>query len=306
MKHHLNFSTITELANALETTENNLWYLYRNIDRFVTPHFVKKKNGKLRKTFRTSNPLKETLGKFNRFLQTIYLPPTLQGAVPGRSPLSNAVLHVNSEIVISLDIKDFFPSVHYTRVYKLFLLLNCSPIVAKLLTRITTYEGALAQGFPTSSTIANLLLKELEPRISKLCAQHGLKFSFFQDDLTISGNLKAKRLSSLFSRIIEQCGFTLNKEKTKLATKNERQTVTGVIANQKPNISKSYYRNLRATIHNCSINGIVHESQKAGMEPDKFIRSIQGKIDWVITLNPARGEKLLAQFKGLKKSSHDF
>jgi len=300
MNHNLNISSIPELANILETSEDHLWYLYRNVERDTKLRLRKKKNGDLRKTFETSKPLKEILQKLNKLLQKIYLPSTLQGAVPGRSPLSNGFLHVGNEVVICLDIKDFYPSVHYTRVHKLFVSLNCSPEVSKLLTRITTFEGTLAQGFPTSSTIANLLLKGIEPRLSNLCAKHGLNFSFFQDDLTISGSLRARKLLNLFVKIIEQCGYKLNIEKTRVATNKQKQTVTGVTVNEKINIPKDYYRNLRAAINNCSINGIETESQKAGMNANEFIRSIYGKINWVSALNPVRGEKLLVKFESLE------
>jgi hypothetical protein len=50
-------------------------------------------------------------------------------------------------------------------------------------------------------------------------------------------------------RIIESNGFQINREKIKIYSQNKRQTVTGIVVNEKVNCRRSYIRNLRGKLH---------------------------------------------------------
>lgn len=199
-----------DLDQALGIPIHKLQSLANSIDENVKVSPIEVK-GKIREVCKPSYKLKRTQQLINRqILQKIDLPENLYGSVPGKSPKKNAELHVGKPFVYGLDIKDFYPSVHFTRVQKLYVELGCSDEVAGLLTRLTTYNGLLAQGFPTSSTIANLILAQISPRVEQLCDQHGINFSFYQDDLTISGGYRIPKLFSLFAKIMKQEGFNLH------------------------------------------------------------------------------------------------
>ena len=86
--------------------------------------------------------------------------------------------------------------------------MGCSEQVSKLLTRLTTYNGSVPQGFPTSSTIANIILASFTPRITTACEKHKVTFTFYQDDLCVSGGNQVKEIPNLFSRIL-YAGFTV-------------------------------------------------------------------------------------------------
>jgi retron-type reverse transcriptase len=301
MSDKLSLHQLSELASRIGMSEQELLKFVRNIGSHVRIKNVPKPNGKMRRIYQPSSSLKLALKIINvQLLQLIDLPQTLQGGIPGTSTLSNASMHLNQLAVVNLDIKDFFPSIHYTRVYKLFQSLDCSPDVSRCLTRLTTYENHLAQGFPTSSTIANLILKEIEPRFAKLCHKHNLSFTFFQDDLTVSGSHRSTKLVGLLITMLTQCGFNINRSKIKIATTKQRQQVTGIIVNERPNVSKEYYRNLRATIHNCIEYGLESQTNE---DPSAFLQSLHGKIQWVKSVSPARGEKLLKQFRQIQDST---
>src|SRR3546814_11424370 len=60
------------------------------------------------------------------------------GFVRGRSPLTFAAPHAQSEIVIGADLAQFFPSISGSRVHAVFAALGYQPAVASVLTGLCT------------------------------------------------------------------------------------------------------------------------------------------------------------------------
>lgn len=159
----------------------------------------------------------------------------VHGGVTGRSVITNARTHLNQKWVMCLDVKDFFPSVHFKKIYSNFVLLNCSPEVAKLLMHFTTYEYQLPQGAPTSPAIANMVLYNLDKRIFSLCKIKGLKYSRYFDDITISGTHNPQSILKKCEIITRQEGFKINKKpgKLRILPSSQEQIVTGLLVNNK-------------------------------------------------------------------------
>ena len=290
----LSLRTARHLALRLGISERWPRHLATNIAQHVSAVDIPKKSGGHRRIYMPSGELKEVQRLIcKQLLQPLYLPDALHGSVPGRSPRTNAQPHTGKPIVASLDIKDFYPSVRYDRVYSLFLDLGCSPDVARVLTRLTTYNGHLAQGFPSSPAIANLILAEITPRISKLCLDHGLTFTLYQDDLTISGGHCISDLLDLFAHILRQAGFDIKESKTKVTHGGMQQKVTGWVVNRKVNVPKDEYRRLRALLHKCMVRGVERVADRPVVE---FKSHIRGRIQRVIEVNPKRGNRLLEEF----------
>jgi retron-type reverse transcriptase len=295
----MEFQSYQDLEQVLGIPVNQLKFLAHSIDDNVKfgPKVIK---GKTRLICVPSYKLKKVQRLINKqILQKFQLPKSLYGSVTGKSPKANADVHKGKPFVYGLDIKDFYPSIHFSRVQKLFLSLGCSDDIASLLTRLTTYNGSLAQGFPTSSTLANLILARITPRIQKLCDQHSITFTFYQDDLTISGGYRIPKLVNLFTTIMKQEGFELHHlpKKKKPMPRIVKQEVTGYVVNHKVNIPKDYYRKLRMTIHLCKVKGI--EAIAGEIPVEKFRQSLIGSIQYVIEVNPTRGNKLLEEFENL-------
>lgn len=159
----------------------------------------------------------------------------VHGGISGRSVITNAKTHLNQKWVMCLDVKDFFPSVHFKKIYNNFILLNCSPEVAKLLMHFTTYEYQLPQGAPTSPAIANMVLYSLDKRIFNLCKIKKLKYSRYFDDITISGNHNPEPILEKCEEIIKEEGFKINKKpgKLRILPSSQEQIVTGLLVNNK-------------------------------------------------------------------------
>lgn len=278
----------------LGINERELAYVSKNMNRYVEKVRVAKPNGKTRVTFRTQSRLKNILQSIQvDLLQPLPLPPTLQGGVKYKSPKSNAAAHIGQEYVVKLDIRDFYPSIHYTRVHQLFDNLGCTYPVAKLLTRLVTFDGCVAQGFPTSTQIANLVVSEFEPRLVNLCQQNNLTITFFQDDITISGGHRAVELVNLFIKIIHQCGFRINSRKLEILPKDAEQEVTGIVVNNRLDIPQKYYEEVSTILQQCQEKGIHLQADN----PEIFLRSLHGRIQWIRNVNRRKGDRLLQGFK---------
>lgn len=236
------------------------------------------------------------------------------GFVPGRSALTGARRHVGAEVVISLDLAAFFASIRAHQVYGRFRAAGYPEPVAWLLTGLTTtaapvstltgaparLRAALAvphlpQGAPTSPALANLVAARLDRRLTGLADALGATYTRYADDLVLSGDrdlgLAAGRVIDTVGRIAAGEGFRLQPTKTRVQRAGQRQTVTGIVVNARPNVRRDSYDALRALLHNAAVHG--PQTQNRGGHPD-FRAHLAGRVSWVESVNPARGAKLRA------------
>ncbi|MGP5201898.1 reverse transcriptase family protein [Psychrobacter aquimaris] len=126
------------------------------------------------------------------------------GFVRGKSIVTNAAVHSNSELLIKLDVKDFFPSVSWRRVKGVFRHAGYPEQIATLLALLCTEsprqvvqqdgvtyyvalgDRALPQGAPTSPALTNIVCLNLDRRLTGLAEKLGLRYSRYADDLTFS------------------------------------------------------------------------------------------------------------------------
>ena len=113
-----------------------------------------------------------------------------------------------------------------------------------------------------------------------------------------------------FKEIIEDEGFAVNENKIRIMRSGSRQTVTGVVVNQKPNIARPEIKKLRAVLHNCK-HGSLNEQVKIWARNEKgissqedyslgdFKRSLQAKIHFLKMINRMAGEKLLEDYHSI-------
>ncbi len=297
IKKTFSIKTFKDLEQILETSQEELHELASSMHENVNVFYKTKSNGGKRPINNPCDRLKNIQRKINwNILQRVPLPYFFHGSVVGKSPKTNASNHVGKPFLLTLDIKNFYPNIHYSKVYKVFLEIGCSHSVAKTLTKLTTFNGTLAQGFPTSSSLANLALLNVASRLEGIKKQHQIEISVYQDDLAISGGFRIPQLQNLLRKIFEQEGFELHiGDKQKQMPFNSQQKVTGYTVNRKVNVSKAYYRDLRKTIYLCKVLGVQPVAKDIPAE--KFLRKVRGKIQFVTEVNPQRGEKLMKDFE---------
>jgi retron-type reverse transcriptase len=157
----------------------------------------------------------------------------------------------------------------------------------------------LPQGAPTSPALANLAAFGLDRRLSGLAASSRLQYSRYADDLTFSGPLPRRRSASfveLVADISADEGFRLHPDKSSLRMSSQRQLVTGVVINATPNIPRDEYDRLKAILHRLATN---RSGDHAADAPVDLQAHLRGRIAWVISLNPHRGEKLRRLFAAI-------
>ena len=239
------------------------------------------------------------------------------GFVVGRSIVTNAEPHAGRAVVLRLDLKDFFPSITYPRVRGWFIHLGYSFAVASALALLCTerereafdrdgderyYIGVgprgLVQGAPTSPALANQIAWRLDRRLAGLARKHGMAYTRYADDLTFSGDDadRALRLLAAARPIIRAEHFEINPDKTRLFRRSGRQTVTGLVVNDRPHTPRALRRRLRAILHNAHRTGL--EAQNRAGHPN-FRAHLGGLIAHVHQTDPAAAAKLSAALHAL-------
>ncbi len=296
----LNIRSIKHLGFLLGSSPTELLKISKNAHRFFKTREIQTKD-KARKLAVPNSRLKAILRRLNRHLQNLTLPPYICGGIRGRSNIENALHHSSKPLIFKADLKDFFPSIDSERVRTIFLVrLGCSKEVADVLTELTTYEGKLPQGSPTSTMLANFAIEHLAFRLSVLAKQHGAEYTQFVDDITISGPKHLIELKSLIVKIIAEAGFISNPKKLVIQTEKEEHVVTGVRINFGKDIPKNKLM---------EITQKIKEMKQVVLKGDpistKEIRSLEGKIRYYSRLNPGSAAFLARQFKTVLKIRHE-
>jgi retron-type reverse transcriptase len=223
--------------------------------------------------------------------------PAAHGFVEGRSIVTNAAVHVGKEVVVNLDLHDFFPSITSDRVEGLFRQLGYSVKVAAVLAQLTTKDGCLPQGSPCSPAITNAICFSLDNRLDELARKLCLTYTRYADDLTFSGSLSStKGLPDAVKEIVEAEGFTLHPDKTKVQYKNDCQLVTGIVVNTKLGVQRQLLLRWRAVVHQIERDG--PEGKHFGPSDDVF-SSLLGFAAFVKMVDPPRGRVMLTKAKAL-------
>jgi retron-type reverse transcriptase len=158
--------------------------------------------------------------------------------------------------VIKLDIKNFFPSITEKHVEAVFANLGWLSEPVKKLTRMCCYQGALPQGAPTSPAVSNLVLKNLDGRLSQLAARNYAVYTRYADDITFSLNEDKKSTIRALIKITQlelaEEGFLLNfkQGKIRVLRRHQHQEICGITVNtDKPTLSRKKRRLLRSVKH---------------------------------------------------------
>ena len=320
--------TLGELSHFFALTNSELeWFAdVRSLERRVSDehlrHYRYRWVAKKRGGARLIEAPKQRLREIQRHvLRTILdrIPPheSVHGFVRGRSAVTFALGHTSSEVVLRLDLENFFGSIHAGRVYGVFRTAGYPESVAHALTGLTTNamplavwrdaptavrqdfmlgkrldEPHLPQGAPTSPALANLCAHGLDRRLSGLASSFGIRYSRYADDLAMSGALNrasVARLIALASEIADNEGFNIRPAKTLVMGNGHRQRIAGIVVNGKPNLDRPSYERLRAALHNASVRGL--EAANVGRR-DRFAEHLAGRVAWAVSLNPSRARKL--------------
>ena len=307
IKNFLSISTNQELAQFLgidiKILRVHILHVYRNQYHSFE---VRKKNGDPRKIIAPCDSLKTIQKKISCMMYSIHKSYfTSHGFELGKYIVTNANVHKNQKFVLNIDLKDFFPTIHFGRVRGMFKShpFNFNNKVASSLANLCTYQGYLPQGAPSSPIISNIITKRLDRNLLDLAKKVRLKYTRYADDITFSGNANTwpKLLSTLsyeegerkvilsndLIKIIEDNGFFVNPKKTRLLSQDDAQVVTGLVTNRFVNVNRRYIRNIRACIKNIKNTSLELQEEKyktnysKSRHSDNLLAHLQGRIEFV-------------------------
>jgi hypothetical protein len=229
-----------------------------------------------------------------------------------------AYLHKDSEYMIVLDIKQFFPTITKEMVKKTFLYFEKDDKQAKnkgcrieswdsvsqealvrpgvgdkfpldftildLFVEFCTFEGCLPQGAPTSGAISNIVMYPLDCLFEQVAETHNLIYTRYADDLTFSGNdldnLKKMVFGYVFAKIREH-GFTINNSKVHVF-RGDHKLVTGLnVHKEGVRPCRKYRREFRARMANLRKRILAESKAESLLETLKkthFLRSELGHV----------------------------
>lgn len=235
------------------------------------------------------------------------------GYIQGKSIKDNASIHVGKDVIVNIDLKDFFGSID---AYKIQDRLTRYPFrfskeVAELISQLVTTKTEdhcfnpigeivnhtfLPQGSPCSPIISNIVADSLDFRLSRLSQKYGFTYSRYVDDLTFSFNKNLipewfgydydYGFKLLIYDIIQEEGFDINRRKTRISYKNQKHEVTGLTVNKKVNIKRSYIKNLRTILHNWEKDGYGNANMEYFLKSkncEKFFPNLENSVSGMLS-----------------------
>lgn len=300
--------SVDDLAALLRVRPDQLTH-YTYGRGYAYRHFtIRKRRGGDRPINEPLAGLKILQQRMGQVLTAVSTPrECVHGFVEGRSIATNAQEHVEKDWVLTVDLKDFFPSINFGRVRGLFISRYGLPAsVATVIARICTYDNQLAQGAPTSPVVANMVAGALDRDLTRLARRYRSTYTRYADDLTFSrdgtfptalgywdsaASGRETRVGDALKAAVESNGFELRMDKVHLRFHDERQVVTGLVVNEKVNVRRPFIRRIRAMLHAWEKFGeAAAEKEHFGTYDDKdraphaeptFRQVVKGHIDFL-------------------------
>lgn len=300
------YRELSSLEQDLGINAKTLYAVSNNLSKHYRKAKLLKKNGGFRNLSVPDEVLKNIQKRISEVL-LIHMPISRYAKAYrfGSSTLRNAKHHVGKQIVLKLDILHFFDSIRYSTVKdKVFPKKIYAEPLRILLTMLCYHKDTLPQGAPSSPAITNIILYEFDEQIGQWCAEHGIAYTRYCDDMTFSGNFDPAEVIHFVRLELQKMGCLLNEQKTRIQHPGQQQTVTGIVVNEKLSIPADYRRKLRQELYYCRKFGVQEHLQKIGLEipTDTYRIQLLGKVNYVLQIHPNDKDMLDAQ-KWLRKTS---
>lgn len=320
-------ATDADLARWLQFSQEQLRWLAPATPR-VAEHYRYSLQAKQAGGLRLLETPKVELKRVQRhilhtLLSQVPVHEAVHGFTAGRSVKTHAAAHVGKAVVIRFDLRDFFGSVGAAQVNAIWRTLGYPEGVARSLTTLCTHRTAemvierlrddggldwmgakrlasahLPQGAPTSPALANLCAFNLDLRLEGLAWVFGASYTRYADDLVFSGGEPLRRqfraLHAWVAEVVRDEGFALHPDKTRCLPRHQRQRVTGVVVNVRPNVPRDDFDRLKACLHQSVLHGPASQNKEQLAD---FRSHLLGRIGWVGQFSKARQARLMCLFE---------
>jgi hypothetical protein len=296
--NHRAIGRVEVLAAMFGISVRHLIWLCRHVDRMYSPGAKSlKSDNTVRETWNAHPLLKHVQGRIKTLiLAKVDFPEYLQGGLPGCDYKKNAALHKKSRILVTEDIKQFFPSVSEKAVKDIWIhFFHYPEPVAECLTRLTTRRGELPQGARTSSHLANLALWRSEDQLVQKLKNRGMRYSRLVDDISVSTRRRVVPAEKTFmvSAILgtlSRHGYRPKRSKHTLGTRATSLTVTKLLVNNVPALPKEKRKAIRAAVYQFELQAAEFQSP---IERDHALRVVTGHVATLNRFHKKPGAELM-------------
>jgi len=299
--------TLEELAAllALDLKRQIFYYAYvRKQEKSYRKFFLNKKSGGTRNICAPEDGLMYVQKKIANAIYDACSDKLSRFVYSFRRGLSIkdfAKFHIDKKVIIKLDISDFYGSINFGRVLGMFMAapFNLPYNVSVVLAQLCCFEDGLPQGAPSSPIISNIIGYSLDKNLSIFAKDRGFQYTRYADDMVFSARTTRRigdfcgrdLVSSVFvptdeiSKLVSDCGFSLNVGKTRVLLRESKQLITGLVCNQKINVDRNYVRRILTLINLMKKNPdsalqAYNEWRKNGSVNDIY-SAIRGMVNYV-------------------------
>ena len=255
------YVVLDSLEQDLGFSAKTLYGLSNNLDKHYRNTFIPKHDGSKRKLSIPDLILKRVQRSIaDNILADYPISRYAMAYTKGSSVQKNASLHVGKQKILKLDIEKFFDNILYARVKDVvFREDKFSEPIRILLTMLCYYKESLPQGAPTSPAITNIIMCDFDE----------------------------KAVMSVVKDELRKLGLFLKSRKTAVIPKTKRQTVTGIVVNEKIGLTKDYKNKIRQEIYYIKKYGIDGHLSKIGCQDKQhYLNSLKGRVAFVLQTLP--------------------
>ena len=281
----LNLINCKDEKNYIKT----IYSISNNIEKNYKIYKIKKHNGKYRTIYEPNKILKQIQKRIlNNILNNKKISKFAKAYHKGIGLKDNAIPHINKEMILKLDIKDFFENISFVDIYNSCFSIEYFPkSVGMILTYLCTYDNHLTQGSPTSAYISNLVMKEFDEELGNWCNLKNISYTRYSDDMTFSGEFNPSELIVKVRKMLYKLGLELNNNKIHIVHKSSSQNVTGIVVNEKLQVNIKYRNKIRQEIYYIKKFGLSSHMKKSdiNIESKRYLNKLYGRIIYVLQIN---------------------
>jgi RNA-directed DNA polymerase len=285
-----------ELSRILHVSKYTIYQLSKLSSKHYRTFEIPKKSGGKRLISQPSKRLKALQSWILvHILNKLQVSQSCKGFRIGTSIVDNVNPHIGANTVLSIDIKDFFPSISSIKVYNIFRSIGYNNLISTVFTNLCTYDDHLPQGSPCSPILANLSLWNLDLRIQGYVGKRGITYTRYADDLTFSGLNPSKvvNIIPMVKKIIIDESHEVNDRKTRVSGSARRKIITGLVLHENTiGIGKRKYKSIRSKVFQLAISNSNSDINKI--------------IGWISYLNSVDKPRLIRLKKHIKDLSEKY
>ena len=289
------YKELASVEQDLGFPVRTLYGLSNNLEKHYHNVFIPKSDGSKRKLSVPDLILKRVQRSIaDNILAQYPISKYAKAYKVGSSVQKNAQPHVGKNKILKLDIEGFFDHILYSQVKNtVFYKEKFSEPIRILLSMLCYYKESLPQGAPTSPAITNIIMYDFDETVGDFCVKKKIAYTRYCDDMTFSGDFDEREIISFVKGELCKLGLFLKNRKTAVVPISKRQVVTGIVVNEKINVTKNYKRNIRQEIYYIKKFGLDEHLKRLGISnKQKYISALKGRIAFVLQTIPNEHEFL--------------